>query len=156
MRHPDARRAEDVPGGAKRQLEVADPQIGSIFERLQVPERRLRFLFAEEWERGTVFREGALVGVARVFLLNSSGIWQEYAGQRDRRRRRVNASSETVSHELWQVPGVIEVGVGEHDRVEFGGADWEEPPVAKAEILYPLVQPTIHEDTGVFIPNEKF
>lgn len=54
-------------------------------------------------------------------------------------------TGEAVVHQAGHVPAVVDVGVGEHDRVERRRVDGQWGQVALAEVLRPLVQPAVHE-----------
>jgi len=62
---------------------------------------------------------------------------------------------EPLVHQGWQVAAVVEVCVGERDRVDVGRRHRERFPVPAAQRAKPLEHPGVHQDPGVAAGDEE-
>ena len=88
-----------------------------------------------------------LVGLPRVFLLQTTGIGQHDSHQVRGAGRADDAAAEPLGDEPWQVAAVIDVGVSQDDGVKAPGGNGQRLPVAIPQFLEPLEQPGIDQDT---------
>ena len=97
-----------------------------------------------------------IFGLPGILLLDARGIGQHELAQVHRAGCAEDASSVALCDEPRQVADVIEVRVGQNDRVERGWGDREVLPVAKPQLLQPLEQPAIEEDARAVVFEEVF
>src|SRR5262245_53179777 len=84
-----------------------------------------------------------------------SGIRQEDAGQIDRGGRRIHWTLVAVSNKARQVTRVIDVRMGEDDCINGLRIDGWRFPVSQSQILGPLKQSTIDQDSPIFRLQQK-
>mgnify|MGYP000564940003 CR=1 FL=1 len=80
-----------------------------------------------------VLAEAALVGEASLFLLEVGGVGQQHAEQARGRRRAEDRALETLSDQAGKPARVIDVGVGQDDRVHLVSRSREGFPVEAPE-----------------------
>ena len=150
-------RAEHVPG--RRQ-----PR-GESGQRLEVLRERtwreqlqaaLGVLTGVHRQRGLVFGETVPVGELRLFLLQMAAVGEQDLAQLVRRGRAVNPAAKALSRQQWQVAAMVDVGVGEHDRVDGLGRDRQRLPVAQAQLLESLEQAAVHQNGRVAMAQQVF
>ena len=82
-------------------------------------------------------------------LVEVPGVEQDEGRQLDRARpSRGSAPLKPAPHQHRQQPAVVEVGVGQHDRVEVAGLEPERDPVADRLVGAALEHPAVDEDAG--------
>ena len=58
-----------------------------------------------------------------------------------------DAAAEPVGDEARQITAMVEVGVGENDRMDLARRDRQRLPVAFAQFLEPLEEPAVDQNT---------
>jgi hypothetical protein len=115
----DERGPEDVPHAAERERETRRELDALVKgDRPQERERPARVLRVEEGKGRPVPRVTGPVRVARVLLVQVGGVGPEDLEQRGRGGRRVNGPAITRLRDPRDVAGMVDVGVGQDDRVE--------------------------------------
>ena len=71
--------------------------------------------------RGAVFRKAMAVGKGGVFFLQMAAVGQQNAAQISSARGGVHPAFKAVSGQNGQIPTVIQVGVGQHHRLNVSG-----------------------------------
>ncbi|MNN06522.1 hypothetical protein D3C81_1193140 [compost metagenome] len=89
--------------------------------------------------------ESLAIRVGSVFCGKVGAVWQQDAAQLRGAHRAVHAPPKAVSHQQRQITAVVDVGMGQHHGVEPGRIQWQWVPVAQAQVLVSLEQPTIHQ-----------
>ena len=139
--------AEEVPGVAvgerERVVHLLRPAQGQGQEE---PHRRLNVRLVEERQRGLVLGEPLAVQVLGVFLLQVGGVEEEDLGQVLRGRRAVDGTAEALLDQAGHAADVVEVGVGEHDRIHLRRVELRVRPVPEPQGLLALEHPGVHEE----------
>ncbi len=92
-----------------------------------------------------VFRLVVPVVEICVFFLQMSGVRQDNAAQIDGGRRGINRAAEAFSYQAWNPAAVIEMRVGQNDRVDAGCRNRRGLPVALPPFLGALEHAAIDE-----------
>src|SRR5579862_7099419 len=87
-----------------------------------------------------------LVIKARVFFLQVPGVGKNNFAQINRRLCRVNLPAKSPLHQSRDPAAVVEMRVGQHDRVNLLRRDRRIAPVALAPLLWPLKQSAVDEN----------
>src|SRR5579872_6747516 len=93
-----------------------------------------------------VLRFIRLVVEAGVFFLQVARVGKNDAAEIDGWRRGVDRPAESLFHQAWNPAAVIEMGVGQNDRVDLLRRDGRVAPVALAPFLRTLKEPAIDKD----------
>ncbi|MCU0272382.1 MAG: hypothetical protein MUE34_04035 [Acidimicrobiales bacterium] len=128
------------PGGDRAPLPVG--------QRLELGEGPLGVVGGVERQGGPVLAVPALVGEAGLLLLQMGGVEEEHAAETDGARGGEDRTAEAVADDGRQVPGVVDVGVGQDDGVEAPRRHREGLPVALPQLLEPLEEATVDQDPG--------
>lgn len=83
----------------------------------------------------------------RLLLLQPAGVGQHQAAQLRGAACGMDATAEAVAHQRGKVPGVVEVRVRDHHRVDPGRIDGERIPVPLAQQLVALEEAAVDEDS---------
>ncbi len=116
-----------------------------VADRLQQRHGPVRVFHREERQRRPMPGVALAVGALRVFFLDPRGVSQHDARQVGGRGRAEDPAAKTLPDQPRQVAGVIEVGMRQHDGRDLRRAQGQRLPVALAEILQSLKQPTVDE-----------
>ena len=141
--------AQDVARRSPGDPQGADGDDGGPRHRLQLTQRGPGLLLGVERLCRIMPGEAVLVGVARVLFLQVARVGQEQAQQVAGGLGRVHGALEALASQPRQVAGVVDVGVGEHHRVQGRGLDRQGGPVALAQGLEALEQAAVDQDAGV-------
>ena len=96
------------------------------------------------------------VGLPRVFFLDARRIRQDEAAEVRRAGGAEHRTAKSPGDQSRQIPHMIEMCVCEDHRIDLGRWDRKGIPVAKSELLEPLEQPTIHEDSLAPVLDDEF
>ncbi len=107
----------------------AEPFGSVIVDGAELREHLLGVGPGEQGKRRFVLAVALPVGVSGIFLLEVGGVGQQNSAQFDRVGGRVNRAAEPVAMESREVAAVIDVSMGEDDRVDRVGTDRERRPV---------------------------
>lgn len=147
--HGDRGGPEDVARGTEAR---GDPRVN--LERLvegdrrELLERALRILPRVERQRRAVLRPAVAVRMLRLLLLQVGAVGQQDAAELVGRCGAADAAAEAAAHQQRQVAAVVDVGVGEQDRVQRCGRHRQRRPVAKPQLLEALEEPAIDQQRG--------
>ncbi len=132
-------------GGAAPQpgLHLEALAVGPHLELLQ---RRRGIVTGVERLRGPVLRVAVAVGAGRVLLLQVRGVGQQDAQQVRGAGGAEDRPAESLAHQQRQRPGVVDVRVAQHYRVDRRGLEGRPGPVAQAQGLEPLEQAAVEQD----------
>src|SRR5690606_26518173 len=83
-----------------------------------------------------------------IFFLQVPAIGQQNLAQIKRRRRAIDLPAEALLDQARDVATVVQVGMGEHDRIERSRIKRKVFPVAQAQGLVALEQATVDEDVA--------
>ena len=145
-RDPRVRRAEQMARRQEVELDAGRDRHGTVEpDRLQLHQRARRVVRRVERQRGVMLRVSLAIRVARVFFLDVRRVGQHQRTQILRAGRAEHPAAKSVGHEPREVPAVVEVGVGQHNRVNIGGGNGQRLPVSLAQVLQPLEQPAVDE-----------
>ena len=97
---------------------------------------------------GAVLLSVALVDELGVLLLDVRGVAQHHVAEALCRGRAVDGAAESLAHQRGQIAAVIDVGVGEHDRVDRGGVEGE-GAVADPRLVSPSVKDAAIKENGL-------
>jgi hypothetical protein len=142
----DRRRAQDVSlrlelhAQAGRRLELA-----AEIDGLQRVQRCDRVGFGVQRAGRAVARAALAFGEGGLFLLQAAGVRQHDPAQGPGRRGAPDPAAEAVAHQPRKVTAMVEVAVGQHDRVQAGRRHRERRPVAQAQGLVALEQAAIDQ-----------
>ena len=126
--------AEQVPGVTVAEREdVIDRLLLAERNRADELHRLLHVALVEERQRRLVLGEALPVQVLGVFQLQVRRVEQQDLRELPRRRRAEDRSAEAELHEPRHPPDVVEVGVGEDDRVHLAGRELGLGPVAQPQ-----------------------
>ena len=103
-----------------------------VTDRLQLRQRALRVDSRVERQRRLVLRVAVLVGLPRVLFLDAPRVGQHQAAQVQGAGRAEDAPPVALRDQPRQVADVIEMRVGQDDRVEWTRAAPETPPSCAA------------------------
>ncbi len=118
-------------------------------QRLEEPHRLESVTPGEERARIGVAAVALLLREAGLFFLQGAGIFEHQAGERAGRLGAVDRAAVALCHEARQEAGVVEVGVGEDDRVDLLRPERERAPVALLELLVALEEAAVDEQASV-------
>ncbi len=142
----DARGAQDVPRPRKPGGDaIGDLDLLVEAHRAEALQRDAGVGLRVEREGRGVLREPLAVGVGRVLLLEMPTVGEDDPAQLLRRRRSEDGAAVALLHQGRQVARVVDVGVGQHHRVDRFGGHGELAPVAKAQRLLTLEQAAVDE-----------
>jgi hypothetical protein len=96
------------------------------------------------------------IGELGISFLQKAAIWEEHGTKIAGCRRRVDRAVEAIPDKDGYVSRVIDMGMGEHDRVDRFRLDWQRVPVAKPQLLETLEQTTVNQNRSVRGLNEVF
>ena len=99
-------------------------------------------------QRRLVLREPVTVCLAGILFLQMSGVRQHQRTEILRRGRAEHAASKPGGNQTRQVPAVIQVRVGQDERVNGGGIDRQRCPITQPQLFQPLKKPAIDEDSA--------
>ncbi len=85
------------------------------------------------------------VGMIRIFFLKVTAVRQKDRAEVARGGRAVDFSGKALFDQERQVPAVIQMRMGQDDRVNFGRTDRKRFPVPKAQLLETLEQTAVHQ-----------
>jgi len=108
--------------------------------------RPLRVLHAVKGEGRLVLCESLPIGEVGILLIKKTAIFQDQFGHVARGVRGIDAAPKSVPNKLWQIPGVIEMGMRQNDRINARRLDRQRLPVEFTQIFQTLKQTAIHED----------
>ena len=109
-----------------------------IPDRLEPRQRHDRLLLGEERPGRPVARVAAAVGALGLLLLQAPGVGEHQRAQVLRAGCAENATVEALGHQPRQHPDVVQVGVGEHHRVDGRRRHRRVGPVAEPQLLQAL------------------
>jgi len=92
-----------------------------IRSRLELLEHRRSMLLGVERQRGLVLRVAGPIRVGGVVLLDARAVHQHHLAEVTGALRRHHPAAKALLPESRQVAAVVEVGMGQDDRVEVGG-----------------------------------
>jgi hypothetical protein len=116
------------------------------------PEERHRLLhvrLVEEGQGRGVLREALAVQVPGVLLLEVRGVEEEDLREVPGGRRAEDGPPEPLPHEARETADVVEVGVGEDDRIDLRRIEVGLRPVPQAQLLLALEHPGVDEEPPV-------
>ena len=102
-----------------------------------------------ERQRRVVLAGLVLVHERRIAFLQVGTVPEDDLGDRGGPLGADDGAGETVADQPRQIAGVIEVGMGEDDRVDRVRVDGQRGPVEFAQVLDPLEQTAVDQDPGV-------
>ena len=120
-----------------------------VADRLQPRQRPRSIERGIKRQGGRVLAVSAAIGAPGVFFLQMCGVGQHQRAQLPRTRRTENPPLEALRDEPGQIAAVVEMGVCQHDRVDFGRVDRQRRPIAKAEVFQALKQSAVDEHSMV-------
>ena len=100
-------------------------------------------------QRLSVNAQSVLLMIVSFFFLQSAGIGQGNAGQVDGSRGGIDWRSQSVVNQSRQHANMIEVSVGNNDRIEISRNEWKWLPVAIAEFTTTLEHSAVDKDLGI-------
>ena len=112
---------------------------------MKLAERADRVVLGIQRERWRVLRIRVAVRVASVFFLDAGRIGQHERTELARRWCAEDAAAKPVCDEPRQISAVIEMRVGENDRVNSRRIDRQRCPVALAQLLQALKEAAVDE-----------
>src|SRR3990172_8740788 len=98
----------------------------------------LRILQRVQGQRRLVLGKAMAVGEVRILLLQESAVRQKNSAQFLGRVRAEDSASKAVPYEGRQVARVVEVGMGQENRVDGLRFDREWRPVSQSELFHTL------------------
>ena len=154
--HGRGRGPEDVSRVAEHDVHPGD-QLDTLTEsgRPEHREGEVRVGRGVERERGMVLGVTLAVGVVRLLLLEPSRVLEHDLGQLGGRGGAEHRAGEAVAGQGGQVPDVVEVRMGHHDRVDARRIHRERRPVAEPELLVALEHPAVDEDAAVTVLDQE-
>jgi hypothetical protein len=151
-----AGRADDVTGRlqpglpARQRLEGMEGRHG-----LQPLQAGLGIGDGVERQRGVVLGKAMPVGKGSVFFLDMARVGQQDLAQVARARCAPDPALEAFAHQQRQVAAVVEVGMGQHHRVDLAGCHRRRHPVAQPQLLVALEQPAVDQQALVLVLDEE-
>lgn len=118
--------------------------------------RTFRIANAVERQGGLVLRESLAVGVFGILLLQIAAVFKDQLGHIARGLGCEDAAAKAVAHQLRQIAGMVEMGMGQHDGVDAGGLDRQGLPIQLAQVLEALEQATVDQDALSIMSQEMF
>ena len=103
-----------------------------------------------------VFAKAVAVGVERVFFLQVAAVGPQNFAQVARARAHMHPPRKTIALQLGHIATVIQVGVGQDDRVHAVRRDRQSVPVAQAQLLEALEQTAVHKQRLRAAANQVF
>ena len=85
-----------------------------------------------------MFREFLAVGVFCILLLKITAVLEDQFGHVAGGRGGEDAAAKAVAHQLRQIAGMVEMGVGQDDGIDAGRLDRQWCPVQLAQVLQAL------------------
>lgn len=104
-----------------------------VADRLQVRQRPRGILARVERQGWIVLGVVVLVGVPRVFFLDSGGVGEDNRAQVLGGRGTEDPAPEALSDQPGQIPAVVQVGMGQNDRVYGCGRNGQWLPIKLTE-----------------------
>ena len=135
------RRANEAEGKLRR-----EPNILLHADGLEILQRVLRLIERVKRQCRIVFRLLHLVVEARIFFLQVTGVGKNDAAQIDCWCRCVDRAAKAVFDQPRNPAAMIEMGVGQNDRIDSVGRDRHVMPVALAPFLRPLKHAAVDEN----------
>ncbi|MCY1298507.1 hypothetical protein D9M70_479970 [compost metagenome] len=155
--HVDLRggRAKNVPGAAQGQFRAAG-QGGRLVQGdvRKAPHRPFGVDNTVERQRRRMLGEALAVGEFGILLLQIGAVQQDQFRDVAGCGGGMDAALESVCHQPRQVAAVIQMGMGQHDRVDVGGRDGQALPVELAQVLQALEQPAVDQQAGVSVAQQ--
>ena len=91
----------------------------------------------------------------RELLLELAGVEQNQAGQLDSAFRGIDGAPVTLGHDVWNEPAMIQMGVGENDRVQLGRVVGEGHAIAHHLVRPALEHAAVDEHLGSIGDEEE-
>ena len=107
-------------------------------------------------QRWCVLGEAMPVGKVGVFFLNMPTVGQQDIAQVAGARSSVNPTPETLAHQQGHVAAVVQVGMGQDDRIHFSCGQGQWVPVAQAQLFKSLEQTAIHQEPFAIMLDAVF
>ena len=144
----NARRPEQVPASTKlRAQAVAEHQGLMKRARAERADGATGVLDGEEGLRRAMLREAPIVRVVRLVLLDVRGVQEQVVDEVGRGVGGVDGPREALAHEERQPAAVVQVRVGQQDRVDLVRGHGGGRPVPLPQRLRALEEAAIHEET---------
>ena len=96
------------------------------------------------------------IRLSGVLLLDPGRVWQHESAELRCAGGAEHRTAKSPGDQSRQIPHMIEMCVCEDHRIDLGRWDRKGIPVAKSELLEPLEQPTIHEDSLAPVLDDEF
>ena len=151
--HLQERAAHDVSRPAERDRHARHLDGPIEPDRLESRDRRLRLRGGVEGQGRVVFAVSALVGEPRVLFLEMRAVREEQGGEVPRSFGAEDAPDQVLPDQPGKIAGVVDVRVGEEDRVEL--ARGPRRPVALAQLAPTLEQSGVDEHTRSAVRREQ-
>ena len=133
LQHGDGR-AEDVSGRYQRRVHaIGQRDTVAELDGIEQAQGGLDVAAVVERQGRPVLGPASLVRPSGVLLLQVGAVAQHDRGQVGGVPRADDAAAESFADKSWQVPAVVEVGMGEHHRVQAGGRNGERRPVPASQ-----------------------
>jgi hypothetical protein len=118
-----------------------------VWNRLSQTKRSIGVLSGVQGQ--SHFMLGAVMLVPEVcfLFLEMRGIGEEDPQQIDGCRRSINGTTESLLYKARKVARVIDMRVGQNDRVQGFGVHRRFLPVPQAKLLHALEEPAVDEDS---------
>lgn len=127
-----------------------------VADRLELRERPGRVYLRIQGQRGMMLRVPTPVGGTGVFFLDPRRVGKHERAQVLRRRRAEDAAAESLRNEPGQEAAMVQMRVGQDDRVDAGRVERQGGPVPKAKLLQALEQSAVDEHTMVADIQQMF
>lgn len=143
----DRRGAENMTRRAEGDADArGNLESGLRLSFLEVLEHPPCVVLSVERKRRGVLGIAFSIGAIGFLLLQVAAVGQEHATERAGSAGRKDGAAKSVAAERRQVTAVIQMGMGEHDRVERAGVDVRRFPVAQTQFLETLKEPAVDEN----------
>ena len=143
---PDRGRAQNVAGSMPRRLHRRQNLMAVVEpDGFELIETRHRVCLGVERERRVMLGGAVPVGEIGLFLLEVAAVRKHDLGQLAGAFGAVDGATEPPVDDPRDVPAVIDVGMGQHDRVNALRWDRERRPVLEAQALRTLEQSAIDQ-----------
>src|SRR5690606_29137881 len=96
------------------------------------------------------------VGKLGVLFLQPGAVQQDQLGHIPGGPAGIDFALEAVQQQPGQVATVVQVGVGQHHRIDAVRVDRQASPVQLTQVLQPLEQAAIDHDAGVIVGQQVF
>ena len=112
---------------------------------LEAAECRPGLCLRIERQRRPVPRIAIAVGGSGIVLLDMSAVRQQNGAEIGGRLRAVDRTLEAISHQAWDIAAMVDMGMGQQQRIELGGIERQGLPVALPEFLLALEKPAVDQ-----------